>query len=504
MAVNMTPRPLPSTMTPRSEFAKSKGFWSVSYRETARSMMSEQETTALSSTTQSFGTATSESFFKKMGTSLAEAERLRQQCRSAAATSAAGGHEERPNLDHFNKSVRAAQAMASFASRLEKDTKGNVIDRNDAPTYLGHLTVPAPMLEGHDLPAYTVKAPRAASPHEEDSADALSRMMRTPHKEGAHTEAAVQRMHTPPHKVRQAESPVAQRSLTNQPTAENPAATSSERTPREGHLDMIDRSPHSRRDSGGSLGDTSEMMSSDEESGVSDKWPPKPPLLRFKMRVQFSQRFKPPDKTLFSQHNEDVQRDKLISPKVVELKDMTIGWLNNFFELAVATDFEYEVGFPIVMLFIMDAIYPTRVRWHEVDWRLQYRRALQKNYGLLAKIWSDVNMEKAREFRYEATHIRLENMPSAKLQDKLEFLRLMKRWFDVRIHHADPYNPLHRRHEFVEKCKKMGHEIKFPAWVKYDKDDPPKIPERDVRDYDKMSEFKRLIYFLGSPEYQTM
>jgi len=95
------------------------------------------------------------------------------------------------------------------------------------------------------------------------------------------------------------------------------------------------------------------MMSSDEESGVSDKWPPKPPLLRFKMRVQFSQRFKPPDKTLFSQHNEDVQRDKLISPKVVELKDMTIGWLNNFFELAVATDFEYEVGFPIVMLFIM-------------------------------------------------------------------------------------------------------------------------------------------------------
>merc|ERR1719238_873383 len=101
------------------------------------------------------------------------------------------------------------------------------------------------------------------------------------------------------------------------------------------------------------------------------------------------------------------------------------------------------------------------------------------------------------------THLRLEHLPSASIQDKLGFVHLMKRWFDQRIHHAGPYDPMAKRLEFVEQSRSWGHKIVFPHWVKFDKEYKVEHSEEDARErhlvqeYNKMPEFQRLIYFLG-------
>lgn len=244
-----------------------------------------------------------------------------------------------------------------------------------------------------------------------------------------------------------------------------------------------------------------EEVSEADESEASDAWPPKPPLLRFKMRVQFSERFTPSEgKALFTEVNADLA--ERLEETNNALKDMTVGWLNRVFALNVKTEFEFEIGFPIIILVMMDAIYAKRVRWREVDWRLQYKRALNKNHQVLSTIWAEVNMEKAREFRVENTALRLENMPTAPLREKLDFLRLMKHWFDQRIHNAGPYDPATKRAETVNQCKSWGHAVKFPPWVIYDKD--TEVKPIHQAEFDKMPEYKRLIYFLGSAEHQTM
>jgi len=259
-------------------------------------------------------------------------------------------------------------------------------------------------------------------------------------------------------------------------------------------------------------GSVSESGSDDyEESDQSDAWPPSPPVLRFKMRMQFSDRFRPSEKekALFEEMNRDLE-EKIVEGHAKKIEDTSIGWLNQVFKMDVQTEYQFEVGFPIIILTMLDAIYPKRIRWREVDWRFQYKRALQKNFGVLEGLWTEVNMEKAREFRVENTTLRLENLPSASLAEKLEFLRLMKRWYDQRIHHAGPYDPLSKRLEFVEQCRAWGHTVKFPNWIKFDKEHLVEISEEDAREHSKhktynaMPEYKRLIWFLGCQEYQTM
>lgn len=250
------------------------------------------------------------------------------------------------------------------------------------------------------------------------------------------------------------------------------------------------------------------------DSDESDKWPPSPPVLRFKMRMQFSNRFKPSDdKEMFQKMNEDLEQ-RFDESRSAEIKDPIIAWINMVFSMKIATEYQFEVGFPIIILTMLDAIYPKRVRWREVDWGFQYKRALQKNFSVLEMIWAEVNMEKAREFRVGHTTLRLENLssPNTLLKDKLEFLKLMKRWFDQRIHHAGPYDPMGKRHEFVEQCRIWGQAVKFPNWIDYDKDFSPKPLSSHVfsaesaakKEFDQFPEYKRLIWFLGSPEYQTM
>jgi len=266
-------------------------------------------------------------------------------------------------------------------------------------------------------------------------------------------------------------------------------------------------------DSAGVNADGEEDSGSDEyeESDASDAWPPCPPVLRFKMRMQFSSRFRPTneEKALFEEMNKDLE-EKFDESHTKTVDDKIVGWLNQVFAMNIETEYQYESGYPVIMLTMLDAIYPKRVIWREVDWRFQYKRAVQKNFATVERIWAEVNMDKAREFRMENTPLRLENMPTGSNQDRIDFMCLMKKWYDQRIHQAGPYDPLAKRLEFVAACKTWGHTVKFPPWIFFDKDHVAEISEMDAREkkktteYNKMPEYRRLIWFLGCQEYQTM
>jgi len=233
----------------------------------------------------------------------------------------------------------------------------------------------------------------------------------------------------------------------------------------------------SRKSSNNSSEDSDET-DSDE---MSDGWPPKPPLLRFKMRMQFSTRFKPTEHLqLFEKSNADLAHKMKEQGK--DLKDPNIGWLNSVFQMSIVSEFQFEVTFPVIILTILDAIYTRRVKWREIDLRYQYKRSLQTNYSVAERIWGEVNMEKAREFRFENTYLRFENLPDSQLKDKLEFMRLMRRWYEQRCYHADPYEPLARRRAIVAECAACGHMVSFPPWIKHDKEEPEQKIERVIKD----------------------
>jgi hypothetical protein len=256
-----------------------------------------------------------------------------------------------------------------------------------------------------------------------------------------------------------------------------------------------------------------ERVDSDPDSDEdSDGWPPKPPLMRFKMREIFGNRFKTSEEMDALRIANEEQRKKheftkadLKVAAVGEMKDMIIGWLNHFFEFTIINQVEMEAGFPLVVLFMLDAVYPNRIPWGMVDWKLQYKRAMKKNFSVLDKFWHQVNMDKAKEFRVENTSLRLENMPKAVLREKLGFLKLIKRWFDIRIHHAPKFEPIKRRHEIKEMCRVRGHTIHYPSWVVYDSDMiRPTLAKSETEDFAEMPEYQRLRLFLGSAAHQNM
>jgi len=115
----------------------------------------------------------------------------------------------------------------------------------------------------------------------------------------------------------------------------------------------------------------------------------------------------------------------------------------------------------------------------------------------------------------ENTTLRLEYLQSYSVAEKLEFLSLMKRWWDTRIHHAGPYDPMLKRLEFIDQCKTWGNKVKFPPWIEFDKEHQVEISKMDADELKKLQKFnkmpdleqrryKRLIWFLGCPEHQTM
>lgn len=198
------------------------------------------------------------------------------------------------------------------------------------------------------------------------------------------------------------------------------------------------------------------------------------------------------------------------------IQDMTLTWINMYFKLSVYTERQLTAGFPIIVLSMMDVIYPKKVRWHQVNWNTAYMRALNQNHAVLNKHWYEVNMNKVKDLRQEAVgHI--EATLHATPREKLDFLKQVKRWFDCRVLHSNAYNPVKRRTEMEKQIRLTGRWMKFPVWMEFDKEEiqanrarrpDPKDRKSGKKeattDFEKMPEFRRLLWFLGSSEHQTM
>lgn len=235
------------------------------------------------------------------------------------------------------------------------------------------------------------------------------------------------------------------------------------------------------------------------------------PILPFRTACSFANECKVKESFLRFKEHADKQ-NRVHETERVRLTDMNIAWLNTKFAMECATEFEFETGYPVILLTILDAIYRGKVPWHRVHWRFQYKQAGDKNYQLLDQMWRDVNMDKVRGFRVTHTALRIETMREASIREKLNFLKLLRDWFDSRIYYAPAYDPIHRRAEYVEESRRKGCVSEFPAWIPYDpraargtaeaKHMP--LETNSIAAYNKMPEFKRLGHFLASAEYQHM
>jgi len=415
------------------------------------------------------------------------------------------------NLDHFHKNIESAKAVAAFA-KSATDSSGPAVGRDlqSVPVCLGHLSVPNAENDLNSTKSSVgacknlqettqelVHLPGSVEAFENDTSQADATFpWELPAGAKALSLSASQCNSQPM-------SPVAAREL----SANNGHGKAPEASIDEVASSKDGRGPGEETGTQQISRMSSDFGSSedDDTNESSDGWPPKPPLLRFKMRVQFSQRFKPSkDKAIFAKMNEDLN-DRMVEKVSKGMQDMVVGWINQYFAFDIKTEFQFEICFPIIVLTMLDAIYPKRVRWREVDWRFQYKHALTKNHNVLQAVWMEVNMDKAREFRVENTALRIETMLHAPISEKLEFLRILKRWFEHRINSAEHYDPQQKRHEYVQQCKAWGYEVKFPPWILYDKDRPAKVQTpQENEDFNKMPEYKRLIWFLGSTEHQTM
>jgi len=498
--------------------------WSVSINDAVPDAPQNAAETPAYTAGYNCGNNDSTTFFRMMNDSIAEAERLRQQCRTAASNSAARNQEEKIYLGHFHKHVEAAKAVAQFAKTAEQtDASGTVVDRlpADVPACLGHLSKPQPQDSGDDtsmpwdfqkeLSTETVLLPGAVDSFEDTPRALPDEAAALPPGVKALSLAATPRTNAGNESSRQLQqAPYGEYGGLDVDADADEDAIGSTLHPSEAMQDypVGIRGQQSPRHDGEE--ESSDFASSDEDgTESSDRWPPKPPLLRFKMRVQFSQRFKTSqNKAIFEEMNKDLHHKMVEKKQPKEMQDMLIGWINTYFAFNIKTEMEFEICFPIVVLTMLDAIYPKRVRWREVDWRYQHKRALLRNHRLMSAIWMEVNMEKAREFRVENTSLRAECMLETTVAQKLDFLRLMKRWFQQRINAEGAYDALAKRREYVAQCKQWGHTVVFPPWVLYEKEAPAKAPvsgaAKKLQEFHKMPEYKRLIWFLGSPEHQTM
>merc|ERR1712232_101662 len=208
-----------------------------------------------------------------------------------------------------------------------------------------------------------------------------------------------------------------------------------------------------------------------------------------------------------SVHSIGKKTKRVIEP---DFHDSTVVWINMFFKMDIQLTAQLEQGYPVILLFLLDAIYPNKVPWRKVDWDLQYQRALLKNFEILETVWADVNMDKARGFRVGDTALRVEMLPEYNMKEKCEFLRMMKRWFDSRVQNISSFNPIARREEITAACHQFGFKVKYPMWItmELDKAEKRKYMLRkstmNTGRYNRMPEFKRLIWFLGSLDHQGM
>eukprot|EP00928_Gymnodinium_smaydae_P074138 TRINITY_DN571_c0_g1_i1.p1 TRINITY_DN571_c0_g1~~TRINITY_DN571_c0_g1_i1.p1 ORF type:complete len:525 (+),score=78.54 TRINITY_DN571_c0_g1_i1:64-1638(+) len=479
-------------------------------------------------------------FLESMKKSHGEAGKLKQQLRAAAESSAAA-HErnaQQPDIrgGGIRDSVSSARAMSRFAKlALRPPATDRERDRardrdseapssaRDAPPFLGHLVVPAPT---------ALPDPRPRPARGPDT---------RPSGERARAEDGLGECNVPPgaaYDLGEPCSPITFSTLAHEtasPVPEeesgspfalghsepglqhggslSPSALRDSSMDKSAPLDMtVVRVPEGKSQVVDSSSEETSSGFSDEEED--DGWPPKAPVQRFKTMVQFSGTFKGTQQAqaIVLKSRRDSSDGPLALHQSGRLHDPTVGWINHFFKMNIQTEAQLESGFPVVMLFLLDPVYPNKVPWRMVEWNFQYKSSLARNYRILGQVWSEVNMEKARGFRVGDTSLRFETIADATMTDKLQFLRLTKRWFESRINHSGPYEPTERRKDIVHSCSMRGFTVRFPPWIEFEKEDyeaaalagSSKTCSDAERQYNNMPEFKRLIYFLGSPEHQNM
>jgi len=504
--------------------SKSATGWTVSYKDALKKIQRKQQATVTVYQAEwargCSGNHNSEPFFEQMADSQAEVERLRLKCRTAANAAASRTQEQRPNVGRFEEHVTVAEQASEIARsslgqsehavepRPESLSTRGIADGGGLPGYLGHLHVP----KGVFVP-----------PGHPGSALLLKDHFSIPGSIGESEDAPITAMDL---NLRLASASEEMREKTESASPDSTAFGHSPSPDLESHrhcpqsLDQPLPAEQVHDDEAPGPADQAERArlegqpvarADDEEDALSedtdDGWPPKPPLMRFKVVTKFSEHFTPNDDGLSALAKQNRANSASLFQHANQdrpVTDMFVAWFNTKFAMDVKTEFEFEVFLPVMILTIMDAIYPNKVPWNRVDWRFQYKTVFQRNFTVLERLWQEVNMEKARGFRIIDTPLRLEDMENASMQDRFAFLRLLKKWFDARIHSAPDFDPMQRRYQLVNKCALQGHRVEFPSWVPFDKDNVTARASPTITEFDAMPEYKRLIWFMGCPEIQSM
>jgi hypothetical protein len=467
-------------------------------------------------------------FQRKMHEGHVKVQNVYGQCRKVGEDSK---QKRRPPTTAYTDAIRsrieAAKAVSQFANgcvqpdcqtnaRISNTAAGSSrFDAENVPGFIGHLVVPTPSGLSAELPQ--IAAPEDAGvPGQvfdswEEGDYPISPARGGPMSANT-SELSSERIQTPQRALRQSmkDDKKSKEDMDGFLDADLPSCSAQQ----ENCSDAPKMSSKVSSDDASSLGDSSEddCYLEDDES-VSDGWPPKPPVCRFKRLLQFSHTFQ--GETESGKSFAKMVSDKKIKKKEkkhieADFHDVTVTWVNHFFEMDIKTKSQLEQGYSVLVLFILDGIYPNKVPWRFVDWDLQYQRAQQKNFGILESVWADVNMDKARGFRVGDTYLRVENIQESNLRDKLNFLRLMKRWFDSRVQNTSTFDPIGRRQEIIQLCHIRGFKVTFPQWMLMERDeaDTNRLIQRkstfNTAAFNMMPEFKRLIWFLGSPEHQGM
>eukprot|EP00933_Yihiella_yeosuensis_P074547 TRINITY_DN83499_c0_g1_i1.p1 TRINITY_DN83499_c0_g1~~TRINITY_DN83499_c0_g1_i1.p1 ORF type:complete len:507 (+),score=115.98 TRINITY_DN83499_c0_g1_i1:133-1653(+) len=501
--------------TPRSGPAS----WSVSFTEASkfqyRSKIKDDETLAK----WNAGNNDSSEFFRKMGSSLADTDRALRQCRKAAMESPARNTEEKVNMDNMRRNIQAAKTLAKFATAsIVRDKVGNALETGtcDAPQCLSHLIVPGAKEKAAATRIQSLERSRQARKKVDDIRHGREGSQTARGKSEAPKampeESKMSSQDAGADVIPDIAIPDLPQSPDDRRPSENSLATFGDQSPKEGAEDAPRLEPLQKQLSE-EMSTTSSDTEIDDGNGYTQ---PRAPYLRFRAQMMFNGVYKgsADAEAILKQERE---AKACVKGKDDELTDSFLGWINTYFALTVKTEQDLEAAFAIIVLSMIDVIYCNKVPWIKVDWNASYTHALNRNHALLQKVWREVNMDKLPFFRHEGEAMRIEFMTVANSQQKLDFLKQAKRWFDQRVQNSSNFNAVERRTQIEKMVRLSGRTMKFPLWMQYDAEavnaaryKKPTVMTAEERAkeaqdrFDSMPEFKRLTWFLGSTDAQGM
>eukprot|EP00929_Paragymnodinium_shiwhaense_P007287 TRINITY_DN111215_c0_g1_i1.p1 TRINITY_DN111215_c0_g1~~TRINITY_DN111215_c0_g1_i1.p1 ORF type:complete len:574 (-),score=138.62 TRINITY_DN111215_c0_g1_i1:145-1866(-) len=461
-----------------------------------------------------------QAFLEKFNKAHADAQRIREGCKAAMLQSRSRGITPIPIVDGFADRIsdaKEAAAVSRSASRAEE--RG--LDCNYLPGDHSHLKLPeaayqdpgAPELLWAELSRLKT-APLALPGSLEVAGEAaaladvagLRQDSGSPAPDpGFAVELPMRHQPTEPASIEQCSAPAVPEAA---PMTTSDGVGTLMKPLQTG---MADAGSPARSKGSASWGEDLLEGHSDSDSGGSeddDVWPPKPPMMRFAAQQAFSKPFRGSNLETFQAVTEAVHGAVKLTEDQKFLQDPNVCWFNQRFVADIRTEFQFKMGFPVMLLTMLDAVYPGKVPWTRVSWRFNYVSAVAKNFGVVFKCWEEVGMNKARHFRAADASLRLENVVEASLPDKLAFLSIMKRWFDSRIHDAPRrFEPISRRHEIYNACLLKGFVVEYPVWMPFDKHATyrPAVAEDPARAaFEKMPECRRLAWFLGTPDIDAL